>query len=124
MSFGEWEGRSAAELIQTDAERLRLFWADPNAHTPPGGEPLGQFRSRVMAAWHRIVSDHGTGGALVVTHGGPIRLLRAVQTGTPLSALLSIDVPHAALIAIDCRIERNVTQEPASSKGLPAPEIH
>lgn len=124
MNFGEWEGRSAAELIQTDAERLRLFWSDPRAHTPPGGEPLGQFRSRVMAAWHRIVRDQGTEGVLVITHGGPIRLLRAAQTGTPLSALLSIDVPHAALIAVECQREESVKPDPASSYVLPAAEIH
>jgi alpha-ribazole phosphatase len=101
MSFGEWEGRSAAEIMASDAERLRLFWSDPSAHAPPGGEPLAQLHSRVMAAWHRIVGARDTGRVLIVTHSGPIRLLRAVQTGTPLSALLSIEVPHAALIGLE-----------------------
>lgn len=117
MSFGEWEGRSAAELIQTDAERLRLFWLDPSAHTPPGGEPLGQFRARVTAAWHRIASDRCTSGVLVVTHGGPIRLLRAVQSGTPLSALLSIDVPHGSLVGIECDPDGSIAPDPQA--GFP-----
>src|SRR6476661_7781248 len=34
MSFGTWEGYSTAELMQRDAERLRLFWSDPSVHTP------------------------------------------------------------------------------------------
>jgi alpha-ribazole phosphatase len=101
MSFGEWEGRSAAELMQTDAERLRLFWADPGVHIPPGGESLAQLHSRVMAAWQRIVRTPQDGRVLIVTHSGPIRLLRAAQSSVPLSALLSIDVPHGALISIE-----------------------
>jgi alpha-ribazole phosphatase len=101
MSFGEWEGRSSAELMLTDAERLRLFWSDPGAHGPPGGEALAQLHARVMAAWQRILSGPQTERVLVVTHGGPIRLLRAVQTGTPLSALLSVEVPYAALIGME-----------------------
>jgi len=105
MSFGEWEGHSAAELMQTDAERLRLFWADPSAHTPPGGESLAQLHARVMAAWQRIVTAERDERVLIVTHSGPIRLLRAAQSGTALSALLSIDVPHGALIGIECLAE-------------------
>jgi broad specificity phosphatase PhoE len=55
-----------------------------------------------MAAWQRIVSTPEGGRVLIVTHSGPIRLLRAAQSGIPLSALLSIDVPHGALISIEC----------------------
>ncbi len=101
LDFGEWEGRSAAELMQTDGDRLRRFWSDPSAHAPPGGERLADFRSRVIAVWNRIVDDRDAGSVLIVTHGGPIRVLRAVQSEMPLSAALSLDVPHAALVSIE-----------------------
>lgn len=101
MSFGEWEGHSAADLMQSDSERLRLFWADPSAHAPPGGESLAQFQSRVTAAWERILTSQRGECVLIVTHSGPIRLLRAAQSATPLSALLCLDVPHAALVCIE-----------------------
>lgn len=114
MTFGEWEGRSAEEVMQTDSERLRRFWSDPSAYTPPGGEPLVQLYSRVMAAWQRIVTDQDTGRVLIVTHSGPIRLLRAVQSGTPLSALLSIEVPHGALIGIESPGDGNVAPGPGN----------
>ena len=63
---------------------------------------LAQLHARVMAAWQRIVTAHKDERVMIVTHGGPIRLLRAAQSGTALSALLSIDVPHGALIGIEC----------------------
>jgi alpha-ribazole phosphatase len=101
VSFGTWEGYSPVELMQRDAERLRLFWSDPRVHTPPGGEPLARLQARVMAVWQRLTTASNYGRILIVTHGGPIRVLRAVQSRTPLSALLSIDVPHATLIGIE-----------------------
>ena len=111
MSFGKWEGRTAVELMQTDAERLRCFWADPSTHTPPGGESLAQLHARVMAAWQRIVIDQDRGRVLLVTHSVPMRVLRAAQTGTALSALLSIDVPHGALISIQCRADGRIAPD-------------
>ena len=102
MCFGTWEGYSTAELMQRDAEGLRLFWSDPSLHTPPGAEPFAGLHARVMAVWQRLTTASDCRHLLVVTHGGPIRVLRAVQSRTPLSALLSIDAPHATLIGIEC----------------------
>jgi alpha-ribazole phosphatase len=111
MSFGDWEGHSAEELMQADAERLCRFWSDPSAHTPPGGEPLAQLQARVMAAWRRIASARDSARTLIVTHSGPIRLLRAAQSGMPLAALLSIEVPHAALVDIGGRADGSIVTE-------------
>ncbi len=36
IGFGEWEGRTAAELLAEDPQRLQRFWSDPLNHTPPG----------------------------------------------------------------------------------------
>jgi alpha-ribazole phosphatase len=103
MSFGAWEGRSASELMQIDAERLRLFWSNPGIHAPPGGETIPGLQARVMAAWRRLVTASNGERVLVVTHSGPIRVLRAAQSATALSALLSIEVPYASLLGMECR---------------------
>jgi alpha-ribazole phosphatase len=106
MHFGEWEGRSAADLMRANPEALRRFWADPIAGIAPGGESIADLQARVLAAWARIVSDPGgrddraAPRTLIVTHGGPIRVLLAARAGIALSGLLSIEVPHAALVAI------------------------
>jgi alpha-ribazole phosphatase len=122
MSFGQWEGRSAAELLETDGERLRRFWADPSLQSPPGGEPLSELHLRVMAAWQRVVYDPDSGRMLIVTHGGPIRVLRAVASGLALSALLSIDVPHAALVSIESPADRGATPKPPRTAPYPERE--
>jgi alpha-ribazole phosphatase len=116
MCFGTWEGYSTAELMQRDAERLRLFWSDPSVHTPPGGEPLAELYARVMAVWQRLSTASDCGRVLIVTHGGPIRVLRAVQARTPLSALLSIDVPHATVIGIERLLDGSVAADARESR--------
>lgn len=54
LHFGAWEGQSAAALMETDAEALGLFWADPYAFTPPQGEPVSDFAARVLGAVARL----------------------------------------------------------------------
>jgi alpha-ribazole phosphatase len=98
MHFGDWEGRSAAELSQSEPEALAAFWADPVRHTPPGGERLAILEERVVRAFARAVEETPAGDLLLITHGGPIRVLCALRDGVPRERLLSIEVPHAALI--------------------------
>ncbi len=104
MHFGAWEGMSISALMQRDGEALARFWRDPEAHPPPEGEPLSRFFARVREAWEELAArcrerktgeqvsgktgqttdvngdsnpktDEGAGKILVVTHGGPIRVI-------------------------------------------------
>lgn len=95
MDFGAWEGRTAADLMTTDAEALGRFWRDPWHNAPPGGESLAHVQARVFAAWDDIVRQRRP--TLVIGHGGPIRLILGRCRGHPADELLAIDVPHAAL---------------------------
>lgn len=94
LHFGEWEGRSAAQLMETDAEDLGRFWADPYAFTPPGGEPLLVFEARVLEAIQRLQVEYRDQQLLVVTHGGVMRLLLARARGLPRGQLLQVSVAH------------------------------
>jgi alpha-ribazole phosphatase len=95
MHFGDWEGRDAAEIMQTDAQALDRFWRDPVRYGPTRGESLSQLQARVLAAWHDIVAEQRA--LLVITHGGPIRVIVCHERGEPIENLLQIDVPHASL---------------------------
>lgn len=94
MDFGAWEGRTAADLMTTDAEALARFWQDPWKSGPPDSEPLEHVRVRVFAAWDDIVTQRRP--TLVISHGGPLRLILCQYRGQPFDKLLEIDVPHAA----------------------------
>lgn len=97
LHFGEWEGRSAADLMVDQAEALGRFWQDPFTHTPPGGEPLDAFRARIEGALAALVEAHPGQRLLVVSHAGVMRLLLARARGLPAADLLQVEVAHGAL---------------------------
>jgi len=96
MDFGDWEGATAAELAAADAEQLTAFWQDPLNQAPPGGEPFQQFQQRVLDGWHEAVQQTSK-RLLMITHGGPIRIILAKVLGMPLQNLMRLEVPHASL---------------------------
>ncbi|MDD2892927.1 MAG: histidine phosphatase family protein [Halothiobacillaceae bacterium] len=93
LDFGTWTGRSAAEIMQHEAEYLSAFWRDPLLHAPPAGETLQHAASRIQAAWDALPTDENL---LIVTHGGVMRLLFCQLLGLPLTQLWHIDIHYAA----------------------------
>ena len=100
LHFGAWEGQSAAALMETDAEALGLFWADPYSFTPPQGEPVSDFAERVLGAVARLHQAYAGERVLLISHGGVMRLLLAQARGLPREQLLNVEVAHAALFAL------------------------
>ena len=120
LDFGDWDGMKVASVYQQHSEAAEAFWRDPVANTPPGGESLPAFRSRVLDGWQTMVQrwlarevsssegsdsrdsgsrDSGSKGsgssasadaALILTHSGVIRLLLA-------EILLPGQIPPAAV---------------------------
>ncbi|MCK6187561.1 alpha-ribazole phosphatase family protein [Pseudomonas sp. EYE_354] len=100
LHFGAWEGRSAAALMETDAEGLGLFWADPYGFTPPEGEPVSEFSERVLAAVSRLHQAYAGERVLLISHGGVMRLLLARARGLPREQLLNVEVGHGGLFSL------------------------
>ena len=100
LHFGAWEGQSAAALMETDAEALGLFWADPYSFTPPQGEAVSDFSDRVLGAVARLHQAYAGERVLLVSHGGVMRLLLARARGLPREQLLNVEVGHGALFSL------------------------
>ena len=100
LHFGAWEGQSAAALMETDAQALGLFWADPYSFTPPQGEPVADFSTRVLAALERLHATCAGERILLISHGGVMRLLLAQARGLPREQLLNVEVGHGALFSL------------------------
>lgn len=100
LHFGTWEGQSAVALMETDAEALGLFWADPYSFTPPQGEPVVDFSTRVLAAVERLQAAYAGERVLLISHGGVMRLLLAQARGLPREQLLNVEVGHGTLFSL------------------------
>ena len=73
---GEWQG-----LTRQEIQAQWPGWLEADRR-PPGFESAESTQSRAMAAFADIVGYHGGGCILVVSHGGVLRLLRRLLTGT------------------------------------------
>ena len=100
LHFGAWEGQSAAALMETDADGLGAFWADPYSFTPPDGERVSDFSDRVLGAVSRLHQAYAGQRVLLISHGGVMRLLLARARGLPRAQLLNVEVAHGALFGL------------------------
>ncbi|MBO2652564.1 histidine phosphatase family protein [Shewanella algae] len=133
LDFGDWDGMKVASVYQQHSEAAEAFWRDPVANTPPGGESLPAFRSRVLDGWQAMVqrwlareanSSEGSGSkgsgssasadaALILTHSGVIRLLLAeiLLPGQmpPAAVFNALELPYAAWVRITLYASRDAS---------------
>ncbi|MGH8520679.1 MAG: histidine phosphatase family protein [Gammaproteobacteria bacterium] len=111
MHFGAWEGRTAADLAAIDAEALTRFWQDPLKYTPPGAETLSQLQSRTLGALKAVITQYRHRRLLLITHGGPIRVLLCQALGQPLEKSSQIEVPPASLHRLCAHVNADGTMQ-------------
>lgn len=97
LHFGDWEGRTFSEVWQEEHNHVQLFFANPIDNTPPNGESMPSFRNRVMASWRAMLACHRGKHALLVAHGGTIRILLSEILEMPMHKMASLTVPYACL---------------------------
>ena len=95
IHFGDWEGKTAADLLSSHPEALTRFWRDPVNHPPPGAEDARALEARVLLAWQDLVGHCSGEQVLVVTHGGPLRIILGRVRKLSLAESLQIEVPLA-----------------------------
>ncbi len=84
LDFGEWEGKTLAEIREEDAASVSLFEEDPARHGFPGGEPLHNGAERVLGILAELHRSHAGRTVLVVAHNTLLRLGLCRMLGIPL----------------------------------------
>jgi len=72
--FGEWEGRTYAEVRARWPQEMAA-WHASTAVAPPGGESFQQVAERVRAIPARLASAYPASAVVVVSHVSPLKLL-------------------------------------------------
>ncbi|MEM7292454.1 MAG: alpha-ribazole phosphatase family protein [Pseudomonadota bacterium] len=97
VHFGDWEGLTTAEVQAGWPGLLGKVWRDSIAHSPPGGEKLEDFQSRVAGAWESLLQSRSGEHVMLVAHGGTIRLILCHVLGVPLTGMWRFEVAYASL---------------------------
>ncbi|WNF37981.1 histidine phosphatase family protein [Bacillaceae bacterium IKA-2] len=83
LHFGFWEGKTYEDL-----KTIKLYrdWIDsPFEISPPSGESYFELKARVLDVWQTIITsliEKQANDILIVSHGGPIRLLLTLFADT------------------------------------------
>ncbi len=90
---GQWEGRLHDDVVAKDPELWAKLRDNDSTFAFPGGESCSEVLARFERALGELDDTHRGELALVVTHGGPMRLYLAAHHD-PRGSTLPGSVPH------------------------------
>jgi broad specificity phosphatase PhoE len=98
---GRWEGRIVEDLEREEPEAWAAWRRGGAAYRFPGGESLAEHQARALDALDAVRS--GPMPALVVCHGGTIRVIAAASHPRGLDAFheLAPHIPNATLLRLE-----------------------
>lgn len=98
LSFGDWEGRTWAELDSPEARHWGNHWQTAR---PPNGETLPELVERVGA----FLQELPAGDQVIVAHAGPIRVLLHLLTGASLEEVFQRKIGYGEVIQVPWHTE-------------------
>jgi probable phosphomutase (TIGR03848 family) len=98
LDFGDWTGRTLAELDQADG--WREFNAFRSGTRIPGGELMSDVQSRAVGALERLARWHGDATVAAVSHGDVIRAMLTYFLGMPLDLLQRLEIAPASISVV------------------------
>ena len=102
MHFGDWEALSTQYIYENEPELLANFWQQPTLFSPPNAETMQNFHLRVINGLTNIQQQMQANHwqhALLVTHGGVIKLLKCIALKHTLDDLLKMSAELGQLNA-------------------------
>ncbi|RMH52994.1 MAG: histidine phosphatase family protein [Zetaproteobacteria bacterium] len=94
LHYGEWEGKTMAEIAATHGAMLQQWRRDPSGMAPPGGEAMENFYQRLSDFWRQLLEKE-RGHVLIVGHSGVNRTLLAIALETSLATSRRMHLPYA-----------------------------
>ncbi len=109
ISFGDWEGFTAKELLETEPKKLQNYWDNPFKNPPPNGETLADFQLRIITAWDELIERHRGQHILLIGHAGMMRIILLNVLQMPLEHLFRLEIPHAGIARVQIDGKRGQT---------------
>lgn len=101
IDFGDFEGRSYAEIEQGHPELYRQWMETPTLVSFPGGESYATVSVRAIAAMEAIRDRHRGAIVVVVSHGGVLRAMLADCLSMPNDAVFRLEQGYGSISIVD-----------------------
>jgi broad specificity phosphatase PhoE len=99
--FGNWQGRTHAELRAERHPEWHRFWLAPAHERPPEGESFTELTERVALALRRRSEEFAGRDVVCVAHGGTIRAVLSVALDIEPERALAFAVENCSLTRVD-----------------------
>lgn len=83
IDFGRWEGLSLTQIQNKYPRKFKSWLLNFEAHQMPGGEKVKDMERRVRRFWREAAKRHLQKNVLIVTHGGPAKVMVMTALGLP-----------------------------------------
>lgn len=97
IHYGDWDGKSTAEIWQNDSELMENMWKNPLEFCAPNGESVKDFDQRIEQAWLDLLAEFEGKRILLVCHGGVMRLLLKQLLLLAPEGMNRFAIPYAAM---------------------------
>lgn len=101
LDFGTWDGQALHDLPM---QELSAFHLDPHANPPPQGESWAHFERRIARGLHRLLDAPDPPATLIVSHGGPLRMVLSQVCDLPMAMCWALRIDHGTRLQL--RVER------------------
>jgi broad specificity phosphatase PhoE len=101
INFGRLEGMSFSEIEKLYPEEYRLWMESPTRIKFPEGESFAEMKARVVNFKNSLLNTHQGETVVLVSHGGPNRIMLAEALAIPDEMIFRIDQAYAAVNVID-----------------------
>lgn len=90
LSWGEWDGKTRAEIEAATPGAMAARRASHWTHVPPGGSSYAELAERVRPFLEQIVRT----GGIVIAHGATTRVLRGLHLAMAPADIVRLDEPQ------------------------------
>ena len=112
IDYGDWDGKSTADIWQSQPEIMEKMWQAPLEFCAPNGEAVIDFSQRIEQAWLELITEFQGKRILLVCHGGVMRLLLQQLLMMAPEAMNRFAIPYAAMTRF--RVDHSLSDEGSS----------
>ena len=101
--FGQWEGRLMRDIAIEDPDAWQAARGDRWNTIPPGAEGTTESLRMLATRVEGFLEEtfHGsTGGRIIATHGGVMRVIRVLFGETPAERIGTLETPQDRVMAV------------------------
>lgn len=101
VDFGRWEGLTLAEMQNRYPREFRSWRENFSEFQLPGGEKVIDMIRRIKKFWKEVIGKYPQKSVLVVTHGGPAKVMVMTALGLPMKNFWHLHIDTGSVSVIE-----------------------